>query len=161
VSRAAGDIADARVQYQRATDVFRALGDAMGVARSAIDLGHLACDEGALDVAHGLFGDALAAFVEAGHRPGVAVALEAFACAASAAGDIDRALTLAGAAANVRCRHVTGAPTVEPGTRLEPRVADLWARSDPEAAALRTAGAAMPVDRAIAYARQVPAEAGY
>ncbi len=161
VSRAAGDLADARAHYQRATEVFRSVGDAMGVARSAIDLGHLACQEGALDVAHRLFTDALDAFVEARHRPGVAIALEAFACAAVIAGDPDRALTLAGAAASARCSHATGAPSVEPGTRLEPRIAALWARSDAEAAALRTAGAAMPVDRAIAYARQVPAAAGY
>jgi predicted ATPase len=160
VSRAAGEIAEARVQYQRAIDVFRELGDAMGEARSTIDLGHLACEEGALDVALGLFGDALAAFVEARHRPGVAVALEAFACAASAAGDLDRALTLAGAAASARCADASGAACLEPGTRQEPRVADLWARSDAEAAALRSAGAAMPLDRAIAVARQVPA-AGY
>jgi hypothetical protein len=147
------------VQYQRATEVFRALGDAMGVARSAIDLGHLACEEGALAVAHELFAEALAAFVAARHRLGIAIALEAFACAAAASGDLARALTLAGAAASVRRTVGAGAPPCEPGTRIERRVADLWERSDAEAVALRSAGAAMPLERAIAYARQAPAAA--
>ncbi len=62
VARSAGDPAEARVHYQRGAEMFRALGDAMGVARSAIDLGHLACEAGDVATAHALFGEALDAF---------------------------------------------------------------------------------------------------
>ena len=151
VSRAAGDVADARLHYQRGAEVFRALGDAMGAARSAIDLGHLACEEGELADGCALFGGALDAFIAGRHRLGIAIALEAFACAAVIAGDLERALTLAGAAATVR--RTVGAARPDQGTRLERRVADLWALPDRGCEALRAAGAAMPLERAIVYAR--------
>jgi predicted ATPase len=161
VSRAAGDLADARRHYQRGADVFRALGDAMGVARSAIDLGHLACEEGETAAACALFGDALDAFVAAGHRLGIAIALEAFACAAAAAGDRERALTLAGAAAAVRRSVGCGAAPLEQGTRLERRIADLWAEPDAAAEARRAAGAALSLEDVIAYVREPRTPAGY
>jgi predicted ATPase len=162
VSRAAGDLAEARRHYQRGAEVFRALGDALGVARSAIDLGHLACEAGELAAATALFGDALDAFVAGRHRLGIAIALEAFACAAVAAGDRDRALTLAGAAATVRRSVRGGAAPLEQGTRLERRIADLWALPDAAADALRSAGAALSLEGAIAYVREAqPPAAGY
>jgi predicted ATPase len=160
VSRAAGDLADARRRYQSAADVFRTLGDATGVARSAVDLGHLACEEGDLAGAQALFADALAAFAAACHRPGIAIALEGYACAAAIDGDRERALRLAGAAATVRRNAGLGAASCEPGTRLERRVAELWDAAGLDASALRGAGAAMPLEQAIAYARQAPASVG-
>ena len=92
----------------------------MGVARSAIDLGHLACEEGDIATAHALFGEALDTFERLDQRLGVAIALEAFACAALVDGDRDRALTLAGAAAAVRRAGGAFAPgALHQGTRVE------------------------------------------
>lgn len=155
VARAAGDLADAREHYRRGADVFRALGDVMGVARSAVDLGHLACEEGDVAAAYALFADALERFAGVNHRLGIAIALEAFACAAVAAGDLDRGLTLAGAAATVR-RGVgaSAAGAHDQGTRLDPRVADLWVLDAPAAVARREAGAMMSLEQAVAYARR-------
>jgi predicted ATPase len=154
VFRAAGELADAREHYQRGADLLRALGDGLGQARSAIDLGHLACEEGDIVVARGLFAEALDTFVVARHRLGIAIALEAFACAAVVGGDLPRAMTLAGAAASVR--RTVGAGSPDPhdhGSRLEPGVADLWTLQDAESVARRAAGAALSLERAVAYAR--------
>ena len=92
-----------------APSIFRAVGDAMGVARSAIDLGHLACEAGDLTVAHALFTEAIRRSPRRTIALGVAIALEAFACAATLEQDRDRALTLAGAAASVRRTVGSGA----------------------------------------------------
>ena len=155
MSRAAGDLAEAREHYRRGADLLRALGDGLGLARSAIDLGHLACEEGDVALASDLFAEALDTFVVTRHRLGIAIALEAFACAAVVGGDLARAMTLAGAAASVRRTVGSGAPDPhDHGTRLEPGVADLWAIEDEESVARRNAGAALPLERAIAYARE-------
>ena len=163
VARSAGNPAEARVHYQRAANLFRALGDVMGMARSAIDLGHLACEAGDSATAHALFGDALDAFERAHQRLGVAIALEAFACVALVDGDRERALTLAGAAATVRRASGAFVPgALQQGTRVDGRVAELWALEDADAARLRGVGAALPLERAIALARQAPLRAaGY
>jgi predicted ATPase len=155
VARAAGDVADARVQYQRGADLFRTIGDVMGTARSTIDLGHLACEAGDVSTAYALFGEALDAFERVHQRLGVAIALEAFACAAIVDGERDRALTLAGAAAALRrAGGAAGPGPLHQGTRVERRVAELWALDDADACARRNAGAALPIERAIAFARQ-------
>ena len=163
VARSAGDLAGARVHYQRGADLFRAAGDVMGVARSAIDLGHLACEEGDVATAHALFGEALDTFERLDQRLGVAIALEAFACAALVDGDRDRALTLAGAAAAVRRAGGAFAPgPLHQGTRVERRVAELWALDDADACARRSAGESLPLERAIVLARQAALRAaGY
>jgi predicted ATPase len=155
VARAAGDLADAREHYRRGADVFRALGDVVGLARSAVDLGHLACEEGDVAAAEALFADALETFAGVNHRLGIAIVLEAFACAAVATADLDRALTLAGAAAAVRRSVRAGdAGAHDQVTRLEPRVADLRAIDDPGAVARRQAGSMMSLEQAVAYARR-------
>ena len=162
VARAAGDRAAAQECYRRGADVFRRLGDALGVARSAIDLGHLACEDGDADLARALFAEALDGFAAANHPLGIAIALEGCACAAEAGGDRDRALRLAGAAAAVR--RGAGADAcgaLEQGTRLERRVAALWALGDPAAVERRNAGAALSLDDASALARGGGAVAGY
>ena len=97
----------------------------------------------------------LATFAAVNHKLGIAIALEAFACAAVAAGDLERGLTLAGAAATVRRGVGAGAAAAhDQGTRLEPRVADLWALDDPGAVARRQAGSMMSLEQAVAYARR-------
>ena len=155
MSRAAGDLAEAREHYRRGADLLRALGDALGVARSAIDLGHLACEEGDVALASDLFAGALDTFVVTRHRLGIAIALEAFACAAVVGGDRDRAMTLAGAAAAVRRTVGSGAPGPHDRARGWSGASPSCGRStDAEAVARRNAGAALPLERAIAYARE-------
>ena len=133
------------------------------MARSAIDLGHLACEEGDVATAHARFGEALDAFERLGQRLGIAIALEAFACAALVDGDRDRALTLAGAAAAVRRAGGAFAPgPLHQGTRVEQRVAELWALDDVEAGVRRHSGLSLPLEQAIALARQATVRAaGY
>ena len=135
----------------------------MGVARSAIDLGHLACEEGDTATAHARFGEALDTFERLDQRLGIAIALEAFACAALVDGDRDRALTLAGAAAAVRRAGGAFVPgALHQGTRVECRIAELWALDDADACARRSAGASLPLERAIVLARQAALRAaGY
>ena len=163
VARSAGDLAGARIHYQRGADLFRAAGDVMGVARSAIDLGHLACEEGDVATAHALFGEALDTFERLDQRLGIAIALEAFACAALVDGGRDRALTLAGAAAAVRRAGGAFAPgPIHEGTRVECGVAELWALDDADACARRSAGESLPLEQAIVLARQAALRpAGY
>jgi tetratricopeptide (TPR) repeat protein len=154
VARAAGDAAEARDCYLRGAELFRRLGDAFGVARSAIDLGHLACDAGDVAGAQARFLEALETFTAANHRLGIAIALDACACAAAVRGDRGRALRLAGAAAAVRRGAGAGAcGAADQAARLERGVADLWALDDAGAAALRQAGAALSLDEALALAR--------
>jgi predicted ATPase len=163
VARSAGDPADARVHYQRGADLFRALGDAMGVARSAIDLGRLACEEGDTATAHARFGEALDTFERLNQRLGIAIALEAFACAALVDGHRDRALTLVGAAAAVRRAGGAFVPgALDQGTRVDCRIAELWALDDADACARRSDGASLPLEQAIVLARQAALRAaGY
>jgi tetratricopeptide (TPR) repeat protein len=154
VARSAGDLGGARARYQSSADLFRAIGDEMGVARSAIDLGQLACEEGDVAAAHARFGEALDTFERLNQRLGVAIALEAFACAALVDGDRERALTLAGAAAAVRRASGAFVPgALHQGTRVERRIAELWALDDADARARRSAGASLPLERALALAR--------
>ena len=156
VARASGDPAGAHRSYRRGADIFRAVGDTLGVARSAIDLGHLACEAGDLAVAHALFTEAMQAFAEIHRRLGIAIALEAFACAAILLDDRDRALTLAGAAASVRRTVGAGAASgLWQGTRRERAIVNLWAHDDAQARARRSAGARLAVDQAVAYALEV------
>ncbi|MFI5078456.1 MAG: ATP-binding protein, partial [Vicinamibacteria bacterium] len=163
VARSAGLPSDARVHYQRGADLFRAAGDVIGMARSAIDLGHLACEEGDVATAHALFGEALDTFERLDQRLGVAIALEAFACAALVDGDRVRALTLVGAAAAARRAGGAFAPgPLHQGTRVDCRVAELWALADADASGQRSAGESLPLEQAVALARQaVTRAAGY
>ncbi len=163
LARATGQLDEARQHYQRGAGIFRLLRDPMGVARSAVDLGYLACEEGDLAAAHALFTDALNASVASNHKLGIAISLEAFACAAIQQDRFDHALTLAGAAAGVRrtvgsastaARHVGGRgfSAAADGSCFDSRLAGLWSLDDAHAMACRNAGAAMSIEQAVEYA---------
>jgi predicted ATPase len=107
IAAALGEQATALTLYQRAKDLFTRSGDRWGVARSACDLGDLACSASDFDAARRHFREALTTFHELGHRRGVASALEGCARLAADQGDRQRALALAGAAAELR--RTTGA----------------------------------------------------
>jgi predicted ATPase len=154
LARASGQRAEAREHYQQGADRFRSLGDQRGVARSAIDLGHLACEEGDLAAAHALFMDALNAFAASDHKLGVAIALEAFAYAAAQQGQYDRAFTLAGAASGVRQTvGSTASAGADQDVSVDRRLAGMMSRDDARLRSKWIEGSAMPVERAIEYAR--------
>jgi hypothetical protein len=138
-------------------------GDPWGTARSLADLGDLAREQNELADASGLLKDALAIFTGLRHRRGIARVLDGFAGLAARAGDVQRALTLAGTAAALR--QTLGAPgRPRDRGRVGEAVDELRRRQD--GASMRaywTAGATMGLEDAIRYAfdeRMSPPPAG-
>jgi tetratricopeptide (TPR) repeat protein len=108
IARAQGDMAGARRLYRAALTAFREAGDPWGIARSLTDLGYIDCELGDHRTAQAEYREALEIFAGLGYRRGIARALECFACLALKRGCPARALSLAAAAANLRC--LIGAP---------------------------------------------------
>ena len=152
VAREQGDATAARSLYEQALVMFRELGDRTGIARSLTDLGNLARDEGAYAAAQPMYAEALELFCELGETRDIARVLEHIACAAADQGNWDRALRLAGAAANLRQR--SGTPLPPPAkTKLERSLEP--ARQQLAATAAATAwmeGSRMTPEKAIEYA---------
>jgi len=94
-----GDLPAAREYQNRSLAIQRELGDKSGIAFSLRLLGRVAVREGNLVFARGLLAESLEIFKEVGDTGGVADAIEAMAELSAAAGDAERALRLAGAAA--------------------------------------------------------------
>ena len=149
---AQGDVAEARRLYEAGADVFRKTDNRWGLARSACDLGHLACEEGSYDSARAFFHDALTVFRELEHKRGMASALEGLARLAHQEAESARALTLAGAAAALR--RATGAVVrSEQDRKLERTLDRASAQCDPAFSKQAwTKGWHMPTDEAIRYA---------
>jgi predicted ATPase len=152
VARERGDLAEARRMYQQGADTFRVNGDRWGMGRSFADLGHLACAQSDLADASVLLEEALRIFLELGHQRGIAKVLEEFAGLAARAGETERALTLAGAAAALR--QTLGAPRrPRDKVRLDEVLDVAWHQQDDAAAGAHwTAGSSMALDDAIRYA---------
>jgi len=152
VARESGDLAGARRLYEEGAKLFRDRGDPWGTARSLADLGDLAREQNELAAASGLLKDALAIFTGLRHRRGIATVLDRFAGLAARAGDVQRALTLAGAAAALR--QMLGAPRrPRDRGRVDETVDELRRRQDgPSMRAYWTAGATMALEDAIRYA---------
>ena len=152
VAREQGDATAACSLYEQALTMFRELGDRTGIARSLTDLGNLARDEGAYAAAQPMYAEALELFCELGETRDIARVLEHIACAAADQGNWDRALRLAGAAANLRQR--SGTPLPPPAkTKLERSLEP--ARQQLAATAAATAwmeGSRMTPEKAIEYA---------
>ncbi len=97
-----GDRASARSLYEQALAMFRELNDKAGIARTLTDLGNLACNENAHEKSWPLYAEALALFSELSETRDITRVLEGMACAGADAGNGERALRLAGAAAALR-----------------------------------------------------------
>src|SRR5437660_3320441 len=104
VARAQGDVPAARCVYEQGLAIFRERNDGPGVARSLLDLGRLASEEGAHVRAHALFAESLRISRQLGRRWDVAGLLEEMARSAARHGGWERALRLAGAATALRER---------------------------------------------------------
>ncbi len=151
IARAQGDVAAARGLYQRALVAFRGSGDPWGSARSLTDLGDIDCEHGDYSSAHSAYREALEIFTGLGHRRGMARTLEGSACLALAQGHAGRALTLAGAAENLR--RLIGAPLPQAEQlRLDQTLLPAWqSLSDSEGKGAWAQGSAMNLERAIRY----------
>jgi tetratricopeptide (TPR) repeat protein len=152
IAREEGEVAHARVLYQRALAAFREANDRWGIARSLNDLAQIACDERDHVTAHAAYREALALFVTLGHKRGIARALEGFACSALAQHDPGRALAIAAAAAHLR--QWIGAPLMPAeqsklGEKLQPAWTSL---NEADSRAAYARGWAMSLDSAIKYA---------
>jgi hypothetical protein len=132
--------------------MFDAMGNAWGVARSASDLGHLACDGGDLGEARRQFQRALNGFRQVDHKRGIASALEGFARLALQLGEPERAITLAAAATSLH--QATGARARERDDRRLGRIRDLAFRAVDleQSRAQWGAGLLMTLDEAVRYA---------
>jgi predicted ATPase len=163
VAHESGDLAGARRLYEEGANLFRDRGDPWGTARSLADLGDLAREQNELAAASGLLKDALGIFTGLRHRRGIASVLDGFAGLAARAGDAERALTLAGAAAALR--QTLGNPRrPRDRGRVDETVDELRREQDCESVrAYSAAGATMTLEDVIRYAleeRIAPTTAG-
>jgi predicted ATPase/DNA-binding SARP family transcriptional activator len=148
------DFDEARGYFRDGVTAYEAVGDQIGSAWALHQLGVVATLSGDLDEAEATFSESLDRMWRAGNVPGVALVVMGFAVAARHRGQSSRYWRLAGAADSLRLR--TGANLVSAGgielEHLPARPID-----DIEAAGLWDAGAAMSIDDAIAFARDLKA----
>jgi predicted ATPase/DNA-binding winged helix-turn-helix (wHTH) protein len=151
IARESGDLVAAREFYWRALSVFRETGDPWGSARSLTDLGYIDCERGHHLGGHTAFREAMELFAGLGHRRGMARVLEGYAYLALAEGQAARALTLAGAAAQLR--RVISAPLPQAEqAKFDRRLAPAWETlSEPEGKDAWAKGAAMSLEGAMQY----------
>jgi hypothetical protein len=122
------------------------------MARSATDLGYLACDQDDPATAHSFFEEAVAIFLELEHKRGIAKVLEGFAYLAVHQNNPERALTLAGAASSLR--QTIGAPRRHgEEAKLDAALEAAWKNGGSAAAkATWLAGWRMQLEEAMQYA---------
>jgi hypothetical protein len=121
------------------------------MARSSTDLGYLACDEDDPQTAHALFEEAVAIFLELGHKRGIAKVLEGFACVAARQNNRERALRLAGAASSLR-QTIGAALRPAEQAKLDATLKPMWQGDSAAAKATWMAGWRMRLEAAIQYA---------
>lgn len=128
------------------------------IALSVSSLGSLALAEGNYVTARSQFEESLAIWGESGDRGGIAFLLACFAELAAAEGQSPRALRLAGAAAALREKY---GPPLAPSLQAKLERILAWVRSGchgEEAAATWSAGQAMTLEQAMAYALSLEVE---
>src|SRR5918996_385327 len=143
-----------------ALDIYRELGNLFSTAESLAGLGSFYLRFGDSRAAAAAQREALSIFVEVGNPTGIATALEEMAMVETMEGRHERALLLAGAASALK-NDVGGGPPAE--LMRSEEVLDESRRSlDPEAAdAAWNEGAAMGIDKAIAFALERPDDPGF
>jgi predicted ATPase/DNA-binding winged helix-turn-helix (wHTH) protein len=151
IARETGDMTTAREFYQRALAAFRETGDPWGTARSLTDLGYIDCEQANHLAGHVTFREAMELFAGLGHRRGMARVLEGYACLALAEGHAARALTLAGAGAQLRRLISAPLPQAEQ-SKFDRWLAPAWGTlSEPEGKEAWAKGAAMSPEKAMQY----------
>jgi predicted ATPase/DNA-binding winged helix-turn-helix (wHTH) protein len=158
IARETGNMVAARELYRRALSVFRETGDPWGSARSLTDLGYIDCEEGNHLAGHTAFREAMELFAGLGHRRGMARVLEGYACLALAEGYAARALTLSGAAAQLR-RLISAPLPQDEQSKFDRGLAPAWETlSEPEGKDAWAKGAAMSPEKAMQYSLEDAAQ---
>lgn len=147
--REQGDLSVARALYECGIAAFREVNDRWGIAGSLADLGNLTREQGDYAASGELYRECLSLFHELGHKRGIARGLESFAALATACGNSERALRLAGVAAALR--QSIGAPlTVSEQAKLDQCLEPARKKlSTPAARAAWLEGWVMPVEAAV------------
>ncbi|HUG55923.1 MAG TPA: LuxR C-terminal-related transcriptional regulator [Candidatus Limnocylindrales bacterium] len=146
------DIGTARRLEQESLAIWRRLGDMQGVTWALEGLGKVELEAGDLEAAVASFREGLDIAKSLGHGWAIALLVDAFACAAVANGQAERALRLAGAAAAIRKRVGT------PLAPLHERQLHRWlerarhALRPAHAEEAYAAGSALPEEDAVAQA---------
>ena len=152
-ARLGGDLDKSRTLAEESLRIHREIGDRFGATVALYALGRTAMEQGDLVVAEGCFREALANDAAVGNRTGMGVILDNLAAKARIEGDHLRALRLAGASEAIK--EAAGAQAPPQFLDLpDPRDAARGALGDAAVAAAWEEGRAMPLDQAVAYARQ-------
>ncbi|MBF6612799.1 MAG: tetratricopeptide repeat protein [Chloroflexi bacterium] len=138
--------------YEESLSLYRDLGETRGIASSLFFLGVAAMHTGDYTSAESLYKESLSLYRELGDKVGMTECLEAMSALSGALEQDERAARLFGAAAALR--KAVGAP-LNPSdrARYEQSLATIRGRRGEESfSAFWTAGAALPLEDAIAYA---------
>jgi predicted ATPase len=152
IARERGDLVEARRAYLEGLTMFRQMADQWGTARSCADLGYLACEQHDYVAAHEWLAEALQICQALEHGRGMINAIEGFALLAALQGNVERALTLGGAAAAVRkTTSVRTSKRIQ--ALLEGALELAWKQQDASSArSLWAAGALLPLQDVIQLA---------
>ncbi len=147
-----GDYKQARLLYEESLLLYRNLGETRGIASSLFFLGVAAMHTADYASAESLYKESLSLYRELGDKVGMTECLEAMSALSGALEQDARAARLFGAAAALR--KAVGAP-LNPSdrARYEQSLATIRGRMGEESfSAFWSAGAALPLEDAIAYA---------
>jgi predicted ATPase/class 3 adenylate cyclase len=152
-ARLAGDIPRARTLAAESLALHRETGDRFGMTDALFAVGRVAFDEGDLSTMAASFFEALDNEEEVGNRTGMGIVLDHLAAKASAEGDHLRAVRLE--AASEAIKQAAGGHAPPPLIDLpDPREAARRELGDQAVAAAWEEGRAMPLELALAYARE-------
>jgi len=154
-ARLQGDLATSLTLTRESLALHRESGDMFGVTDALFSVGRAAHAMGDLEVAAASFFEALEREEDIGNRTGIGIVLDNLAAQASLRGDHLRAVRLAGASQAIK--EAAGGHAPPPLIDLpDARIAARAELGDAATTAAWDEGRAMPLERAIAYAREVP-----
>jgi predicted ATPase len=158
VARDRGDIAGARRLYKQSIAHCGTSHDPWRLARSALDLGSLACEAGTYGTAHRHLARALKLFIDLQYQKGVANTLDELSYLAMRSLKYTRSLVLAGVATELRAAlRATGRPASQ--LKLRRIVAEARERLSPETAASAwRAGRSLSIEQVSRFAADVDAD---
>jgi predicted ATPase len=152
-ARLAGDLPTARALAAESLALYRETGDRFGMTDALFAVGRVAFDEGDLSIMAASFFEALDNEEGVGNRTGMGIVLDHLAAKASADGDHLRAVRLGGASQAIK--EAAGGHAPPPLIDLpDPRVAARAELGEQVVSAAWEEGRAMPLERALAYARE-------
>ncbi|MFL5798011.1 MAG: ATP-binding protein [Actinomycetota bacterium] len=152
-ARLEGDLPRARALAAESLALHRDTGDRFGMTDALFAVGRVAFDEGDLRTMGVSFLEALDNDEDVGNRTGMGIALDHLAAKARAEGDHLRAVRLGGASEAIK--QAAGGHAPPPLIDLpDPRGAAREQLGEQAVAAAWEEGRAMPIERALAYARE-------